>query len=250
MRKLLGVVTGFFLLPAVAYADAPPFDRPGIAFSPAVLAPGAFDWEQGLPDVQRDDVGNVSSTSYMADTTLRVGLAQNFEGQLTGSLWNRLDVRAAGATSQSEGVGDTRLSLKWAPHFPIEHISFALLGGITFDTGASAFTNGRRIYSLGAVVGRDFGAGRSVTAYANVDRSGGRDTWTLSSTVGFPIRGNFGGFVEAGRILGNGASSTLGGAGLTWLLHDRVQLDLYGRRGLTSSSPDQQGGFGVSVFWK
>jgi hypothetical protein len=177
-------------------------------------------------------------------------LAQNFEAQLTGSLGNRLDVREAGLTSRTEGVADTRLSLKWAPAFPIDHVSLALLGGITFDTGAVAFTNGRRIYSLGAVVGRDFSAGRSVSAYANVDHSASGSTWTLSSSFGFPIHGSCGGFIEAGRVFGNGASSTLGGAGLTWLLHDRVQLDFYGRRGLTSRSPDLQAGFGVSVFWK
>ena len=250
VRKLLGVVTGLFLLPSVAYADAPPFDRPGISFSPAVLAPGAFDWEQGLPDVQRDETGGVQSTSYSADTTFRLGLAQNFEAQVTGSLWNRLDVRIAGLTSKSEGAGDTRLSLKWAPVFPVEHVSLAILGGITFKTGSATFTNGRPIYSLGAVLGKDLGTGRSVAAYANVDRSGGLDTWTLSTNFGFPIHGNIGGFVEAGRIFGNGVSSTLCGAGLTWLWHDRLQLDLYSRRGLTSSSPDLQAGFGVSLFWK
>jgi hypothetical protein len=106
MRKHLGVVTGLFLLPSVGYADAPPFDRPGISFSPAVLAPGAFDWEQGLPDVQRDYTGGVRSTSYSADTTFRLGLAQNFEAQVTGSLWNRLDVRIDAVTSRMEGAGD------------------------------------------------------------------------------------------------------------------------------------------------
>jgi hypothetical protein len=250
MRKHLGVVTGLFLLPSVGYADAPPFDRPGISFSPAVLAPGAFDWEQGLPDVQRDYTGGVRSTSYSADTTFRLGLAQNFEAQVTGSLWNRLDVRIDAVTSRMEGAGDTRLSLKWAPTLPIDHVSLAILGGITFDTGSATFTNGRRIYSLGAVVGKDLGAGRSVAAYANVDRSGGLNTWTLSTNYGFPIHGNFGAYVEAGRMFGNGASNTFGGAGLTWLWHDRLQLDLYGRRGLTPRSPDLQAGFGVSLFWK
>ena len=71
----------------------------------------------------------------------------------------------------------------------------------------------------------------------------------MSSNFGFPIGENFAGYVEAGRVFGGGESSILAGAGVTWLLRDRVQLDLYGRRGLTARSPDLQAGAGVSVFW-
>lgn len=232
----------------LAFADAPAFDRPGIAFATSVLPSGSFDWEQGLPDLQRDNANGVRSTSYSADTTLRLGLTSTLEAQLAGSLWNRIDLRAAGISTRDEGAGDTKLALKWAPKLSSKDVSFAVLGSITLVTGASAFTNGRPIVSLGATIARDLGAGRSLAMYANVDRSGGTATWTLSPNFGFPISGNLGGYVEAGHTFGGGTSSTVAGGGLTWLLHDRVQFDLYGLRGLTSQSPDLQAGFGISVF--
>jgi hypothetical protein len=237
------------LLPVTALADAPAFDRPGINFAPSVLLPGSFDWEQGLPDLQRNTTDGVRTTAYTADTTVRFGLTSTLEFQIAGALWNRLDVSGGGMNQHSEGAGDTRLALKWAPALSAKDWSLGVLGSLTLDTGAAAFTNGRPILSLGAVLGRDLGSGRSFDAYANVDHSGGVNTWTVAGTFGFPISGNLDGFVEVGRAFGGGASTSVAGTGLTWLFHDRVQFDLYGRCGLTSRSPDLQAGFGISVFW-
>ena len=237
-------------LPATSRADAPPFDRPGIAFSPGVLPVGSFDWEQGLPDLQYDDNGGMRSKFYTADTTLRMGLTSTLELQVAGSLWNRLDSRWHGGSSRVEGAGDTRIGLKWARPLPASKMSVGILATVTLDTGSAAFTNGAPIYSLGAVLGRDLGAGRSLAGYVNLDHSGASNTWTVSSNVGFPVHGNLGFYLEIGRICGAGDASAVGGGGLTWLLHDRVQLDLSARRGLTSRSPDLQAGLGVSTFWK
>jgi len=251
-RVALRMLVFASLLPCMqlAHADAPAFDRPGIAFATSVLPAGSFDWEQGLPDLERDNTDGTRSTTYAADTTLRLGLTSTLEVQLAGSLWNRFDLRAAGVSTSGTGAGDTRLALKWAPALSSKNVTFAMLGSVTMDTGSAAFTNGQSIVSLGATVARDLGDGRSVAFYANVDRSGGANTWTLSPSFGFPISGNLGGYVEAGRTFGGGASSTVAGGGLTWLLRDRVQLDIYADGGLTHGSPDLLAGCGVSVFWK
>jgi len=235
---------------APAFADAPSFDRPGIAFAPSVLPVGSFDWEQGLPDFVRDSTDGVRVSAYTADTNLRYGLTPTLEVQLLGSLWNRLDVHATGLSSSATGVGDTKLSLKWAPELSTKGLSFAMLGGVTFDTGAAGFTNGRTVESLGATLGHDLGGGRSIAAYANIDHSGSANVWTTSVNFGFPIRDNVGGYLEVGHVSANGASTTVAGGGATLLVHDRVQFDLYARHGLTSESPDLQAGFGISVFWK
>jgi len=242
-------IVALFLLPTAVLADAPAFDRPGFAFATSTLPPGSFDWEQGLPDLQRDSTDGVRSTIYSADTTLRFGLTPTLEVQVSGSPWNRIEVRAAATNSQTQGTGDGGFALKWAPALANKDFSLAVLGGVTLDTGATAFSNGRPVYSLGTTIGRDLGAGRSLTLYANVNRSGGANTWTLSPAFGFPLTGQIGGFVEVGRIAGSGASGTLAGGGLTWLLHERVQFDVYARRGVTSSSPDLQAGLGICVFW-
>ena len=239
----------FFMLPAAALADAPAFDRPGFAFATSTLPPGSFDWEQGLPDLQRDSTAGVRSTIYSADTTLRFGVAPTLEVQVSGSPWNRIEVRAAGTSSQTQGAGDSGFALKWAPALASKDLALAFLGAVTFDTGAAAFTNGRPVYSFGTTIGRDLGAGRTVTLYANVTRSGGANTWTIAPSLEFPLTEQIGGYVEVGRSAGDGTSSTLAGGGLTWLLHDRVQFDVYARHGVTSSSPDLQAGFGICVFW-
>ncbi|WP_348055169.1 transporter [Dokdonella sp.] len=233
-----------------AFADAPAFDRPGIAFSPSVLGQGEFALEQGLPDFQHDDAADVDSRSWTAGTTLRAGLGRTLELQIAGSLWNRSSVRAHGVTEHHEGVGDTRFSLKWAPALPVDSLSFALLASATADTGAAAFTNDRPVYSLGATLARKVGADCAVALYANVDHSGGVDTWTVSPNFSFPIRGDLGGYVEAGRTTGGGESDSRVGGGFTLLLHDRVQLDLYALHGLTRSSTDVTAGFGVSMAWQ
>jgi hypothetical protein len=249
ITRLTPIVLGSLLcLPA--YADAPSFDRPGLGFAPAVLPAGSFAWEQGLPDFQSDTTSGVRTRFYAADTNLRLGLDGAFELQLGGSLWNRLDVRDTGVNSHHEGAGDTKVSMKWAPTLATKAVTLAVLGGVTLDTGSAAFTNGRRVYSLGVDVSHDLGSGRSIAAYTNVDHSGGSNVWTVSGNYSFPINASFGGYVEGGRVFGGGASSTLAGGGVTWVLHDRVQFDLFGRRGLSSHSPDLQGGFGISVFWK
>ena len=237
------------LLPVGAMAEPPEFDRPGIGFATSTLPAGTFDWEQGLPDVQRDTADGVRTTLYSADTTLRIGLTPNLEIQFGGSAWNRLDVRSNGLATRNEGGGDTRIAVKWAPSLASTGVSIALLGGVTLDTGASAFTNGRPAYSLGATVSRDIGSGRAMALYGNASRSGGRNTWTVSPNFSFPLGKDVGAYVEAGRTSGGDGSSTVAGGGLTWLLHERVQFDLYALHGLTSRSPDLQTGFGVSVFW-
>jgi hypothetical protein len=236
--------------PAFADDSPPSWDRPGIAFSPAVLPAGSFDWEQGLPDLQHDSADGVHATDYTADTNLRYGLTSNLEVQLLGSLWNRLDVSGMGLSSQVQGAGDTRLSLKWAPTLSTKGLSFAMLGGVTFDTGSAAFTSGTTIETLGATLGKDLGSGRSIAAYANIDHSSNANVWTTSVNFGFPINGNLGGYLEVGHVDGNGATSTVAGGGVTYLVTNRVQFDLYARHGLTSESPDVQAGFGISVFWK
>ena len=243
-------VTLLLACTATARADAPPFDRPSFSFAPATLPAGSFDWEQGLPDMERDSDGGVRTTTYTADAVLRYGLTSNLEVQLHTSPWNRMTVRAGALHASVEGAGDSALGIKWAPSLDSKTWTLAILGLVSFDTGSAAFTNGHTVTSLGVAATRDLGDGRSLEFYANDDHGAGRNTWTLSANYGFPIRGDIGGYVETARVAGNGNSASLVGGGIVWLLHDRLQFDLYADGGLTSRSPDLLAGFGVSLFWK
>lgn len=244
------VIVSLLLGVPSAWADAPPFDRPSFSFAPAVLPAGSFDWEQGLPDMERNSDGGVRTTTYTADTVLRYGLTTNVEVQLHASPWNRMTTRIGALHVSVEGTGDTALGIKWTPTLDSKTWTMAVLGLVSFDTGSSAFTNGHTVTSLGVAAGRDMGDGRSLGLYANVDHGAGQNTWTGSANFNFPIQGPFGGFVQVGRFAGGGASSSLAGGGVTWLLHDCLQFDLGANFGLTNHSPDYQLGFGVSLFWK
>ncbi len=237
-------------LPTPARATAPPFDRPGIAFATSTLPVGSFDWEQGLPDVVHDNTEGIRTTLYSADTILRYGMTPTLELQLGRSLWNRLDTHGVDVDTRSSGGGDTTIAAKWAPTLKSDKVAMAFLGAVTLDTGASAFTNGRPVYSLGATVSRDMKDGRAIAMYLNASIDGGRTTWTFSPNISFPITSAASAYFEAGRTVGGDAAGTVAGGGMTWLLHDRVQFDIYGLRGLDGQVPDLQAGVGVSVSWK
>lgn len=235
--------------PASADDNPPPFDRPGIGFASAVLPAGSFDWEQGLPDLQRDGSRGDHATTWTADTLFRFGLTPTLELQLSGSPWNRSDVRSAGVHSHAQGAGDAAIGLKWAPALASKRWSLALLGVVSVPIGSAAFSAGHTVTSLGAAATADLGDNRSLEFYGNLDHGAGQNTWTLAANLGFPIHGNLAGYVETAHTAGGGPTSALVGAGLAWLLHGRVQLDLYADAGLTRSSPDYLAGLGVSVFF-
>jgi len=116
LRHALALFVACAALPSARADDSPPpFDRPGIGFASAVLPAGSFDWEQGLPDLERDSGGGISSTTYTADTLFRYGLTATLEVQLSGSPWNRTTIHAPGLRARFDGAGDTALGLKWAP---------------------------------------------------------------------------------------------------------------------------------------
>jgi hypothetical protein len=236
--------------PAFADDAAPSFDRPGFGFASSVLPAGSFDWEQGLPDMERDSGGGAHSTFYTADTEIRLGVGSNLELQLHASPWNELDVRAAGVSTHTSGAGDTALGLKWAPALSSKDWTLALLGQVSLDTGSSDFTTGHTVTTLALQAARDLGGSRTLAFNTTVNHGDGATTWSAAANFGFPVHGNLSGYVQAGHFGGDGLNSSLAGAGLVWLVANRVQFDLGANVGLSNRSPDYQAGFGVSVFFK
>src|ERR1700761_8533008 len=85
------VALAAMVLPMVARADPPDFDRPGAGFATSVLPAGGVALEQGVPDWSREpDDNGVLQGKYTADSLFRVGLGGPVELQLGGSLWNHL----------------------------------------------------------------------------------------------------------------------------------------------------------------
>ncbi|WP_426664186.1 transporter [Rhodanobacter aciditrophus] len=226
---------------AAAALDNPGYDRPGLGFTPAVLAPGSVTWEQGLPDASRDSGG----TQYAADGLLRLGIGHALELQL-GSSYNRFDPRGAGS---SDGRGDTTLGLKFA--LPARGaFSWGLLGSMEFTDGTRAFRNARRQYLLGADANWQWSARGTAALYLENVRSGGRDSTLLAVNDGCAITPTLGGYVELAvqDDAGDGHGSRVG-AGLAWMPTPRVQLDASARHRVGGRAPDWEAGLGVSVYF-
>ena len=240
------------LIPAaVACADTPAFDRPGIAFSTTTLPPLTFSWEQSLPGVVRDSSDGTRTTLYSTDTVLRAGLIKNLEIQLSTSLFNHLRTETAGVITTDHGTGDTGIALKLAVPLDSARLSLAVLGGVSFDSGDAAFTAGAAQYSLGSTASWAIDEKSSVSAYANVDRLRSQNSWTISPAYNYALSDKISSFVEAGATYAKGSDADyIAGGGFTWMVRPTVQLDVSADWGLTSASTDVQAGFGISVFFQ
>lgn len=222
-------------------ADPPAFDRPGIGFGTEVLARGVVAWEQGLPSVSVDRQEGARSTQYTLDSLWRIGLGANLELQLGADSYHW--TRGAG---RAQGGGDARVGFKLALPSSWSGFGWALQGGYGFPTGSAAFSAGEHVRDLGLAASWDLPGGRGFALYANLDDAHSGRTWTFSPNYTFYSDDRIGGYVELGYSHGED-DSQVGGTGLTWQVHDRLQLDAFVLRGLNSAAPDWQAGLGFAL---
>ena len=227
--------------------DAPAFDRPGISFSTQTLPRGGFAWEQGLPDASYDESGGVRTTTWVADTNLRLGLSDSLEVQLGADSYGGMRQRGRGIRSDERGGGDGRIGLKWVPATGNKTFSWGMLATATLPFGEAPLGDGGHDFDLGAAASWTLPRDASVSLY--LDRSwaeGGG--WLFSPNYGFALSDTVGAYVEAGFGSGTQRQRVAGG-GVTWMATPRVQLDASFLRGLDASSPDWQAGIGLSVYF-
>ena len=218
------------------------FDRPGIGFSPSVLAPARVAWEQGLPDTSYDHSGAVRTTRYVAASLLRVGLGANLELQLGSDsrVWER--TRSADAREHVQGGGDSSVALKWLLPGSNDDMQWALLARQGVLTGASDVGAERAQQDLGISV-----ATGDLAFYVNASRDEDGTGWTASPSWTFVSTETVAAYVEAG--LGTGAQRSRAlGTGITWRVAPAVQLDLSILRGFADAEDNWTGGFGVSFL--
>ncbi|UKR54144.1 transporter [Xanthomonas fragariae] len=223
--------------------EVPAFDRPGIPFAADVLQPGAFAWEQGLPDASTDRSDGQQTTQYTADTLLRLGVFQNVELQVGSDSYNWRH----GAARVRSG-GDSHVGLKVALPSRSDSFHWAALGSYSVPTGSPAFSNGYA-RELGVTASWDLAQERALAVYVNYARNDDGHTWTFSPNYTFFSGEHFSSYVEAGLDTGS-EHSRAAGAGGAWQLPHAMQLDVSVLRGLTSESPDWQGGIGLSIAFQ
>ncbi|WP_425525215.1 transporter [Xanthomonas hortorum] len=242
---LLGLVLCALSQQAAAQADeAPAFDRPGIPFAAETLQPGAFAWEQGLPDASTDRADGQRTTQYTADTLLRLGLLQNVELQLGSESYNWQH----GGGARVHGGGDSHIGVKVALPSRSDSFHWAALGSYSVPTGSPDFSDGYA-RELGVTASWDLAQERALALYVNYARDNDGHTWTFSPNYTFFSGERFSSYVEAGFDTGS-EHSRVAGAGGAWQLPHAMQLDVSVLRGLTSASPDWQGGIGLSIAFQ
>lgn len=232
-----------------ARADAPPFDRPGIAFSTSTLPAGTFLWEQSAPDVETSSQSDAAATTFGLGSRFRAGLTDSIEVQLATSFLQATRSHEADGTETADGGGDESIALKAALPSPFARFSWATLATVTFANGANRFTNGSTAYDFGTTVGYQLSDSASTSFLVDVGHLDGATNVQVSPDLNFGLTRTLSAFVEAGAVFADhGTSDVLVGGGFTWMLTPAIQLDASADFGLTSQSPKVIAAFGVSVY--
>lgn len=233
-------------------ADEPPaFDRPGIGLGTGIVPRGALALELGLPSYERDrDADGLRTEQLSGDVTLRTGLFEHWELQVSGSPWQRQRSRLpAMASTRMRGGGDAQLALKWAVPTGRDTDRWALLASATVARGDAAFSEGRQ-YALAGSYEHDFSDHWTGALYASHGRGDGERSTVWSPSVSFAVTPRLSAFVEAGITKAHGEPrESVAGGGLTWMWTDSVQLDASFDAGLDDDSPDLQAGVGISAYF-
>ena len=233
-----------------AFADAPAFDRPGIAFSTGTLPAQQRRVGTRTPrfrpcigrrrefDVvcvrqhassRRDRLGR-SADRHVVERSRDARARQHGTVRWPRRRQLRDQGRAAVVTSRllvGDACGGHRREWRTGIH------------ECTHDLRCSAWRWGIRSASTSAA---EF--------YANAERADGANRFDISPNLNVSISSTIAAFIEAAAAYsGHGLDQALAGGGFTLMLTPSVQLDLSADFGLTSRSPNVLAGFGISVFF-
>jgi len=233
-----------------ALADNPGYNRPGLSFSPSVLDLGDVTLEQGLPDWTRGRDDGVTSSTYTADTSLRIGLGHQLEVELGDSFYNHLHMSGDGDNESSTGRGDSSVALKYALPSPFKQLTWGLLGSMEFTDGKPAFRNDDKTYQLGMAANWQLDDKNTLGGYINDSRMGGRDSDTFSINENHALTSQLSVYVEfAVEHDPDNGNGTLAGGGLAWAFTPNVQLDASVRHRISGYANDWEAGLGASVYF-
>lgn len=238
---VLAAVLGLAATGAAHAGDNPGYDRPGIGFTPSVLAAGDLMWEQGLPDWSHAGEADV----YTADTLVRVGLGGAFELQL-GSSYNY----ATTPDWSESGRGSSSVGLKFA--LPSSGpLSWGVLGSVTLTDGDKLFANQKRNYLLGVAANYQLNRDNALGAYVESTHNDFGNTQTVAVNAGHAFSASVGAYVEVAWMdFGRTPDSvSMAGAGITWTPTPNVQLDASFRQSLDSDVDQWQAGLGFAIFF-
>lgn len=238
---LMGLVI-MLLFPAGAAAQMAPLvsDRPDFTESPLSVQPGIFQVEGGLT-FQTSTVDALTAGELL----VRYGLMDRLEVRLGVPSWVSLSDAA-----DTDGFSDASVGVKYQIGPTTSGWDVAVLGAVSLPTGDNAFSSDRVDPSALLSAGRAVNERVSLTGQVrgSIVGRGNDSILETSLAAGFGLLPDLAGFTEVlGRFQDGVDSGWQLNLGVTSLIRDGFQLDLYTGFGLTDSVPDFQIGAGFVI---
>lgn len=260
MSRLALFAAALAALAAPARAQSPiSTDRPGLTTNPTVVPAGAFQVELGTPQFTRTSfqAGGIEATGTLinAPTQLRYGITPRLEARVFSTLYNDLSVDVAGAGSSGaggSGFGDVEVGVKYqiltAAPGGTPNLSF--IPTVVIPTGEDGFTVEDPVVNANVAAGFTLPSAFGVTVVAGASvptADGATVTATLVALLGRTFTPALSAYVEAGAFPTDGATPLYGGAGLAYLVSNRIQVDAFFDAGLNDAAVDLLAGVGLSA---
>ena len=265
-RSQIRLVAGLFILLGVEVLAAQEgadlvTDRPDQTESAVVVPRGAFQIELGASYLRDDQPAQRLEILEGPGTLVRWGLASRVELRLAWPGWSELESRRGGNSTTLRGVGDpelgTKISLASAERG--DALDLALLAHVSLPVGDELLGSPRAdpalrlngAHELGERLGLGWNLGYQLGSFE--DSRGEVHTlgrFLYTAALGIDLAPRWGAFVE---LFGDLPSSDpepavhLFDGGLTFLLGERLQADLFGGCGLNDAAPDWFVGVGLSL---
>lgn len=259
MRKFFFIAA--ILLVGVAYLDAQTIftDRPTVATSPNTLPQRWFQIETGFQYQIRDvsNIGNLAPNLKFENILYngllaRYGLTDNFELRFNQSIQqNRF--RLDGVTTADDGVdwAPTNIGFKWRllkDHNKWPDISILASYGnsIITDNGGGSVADFALLFNSTVFgdVSFDYNLGILLENELNLR------SYTYSFVLAKALNEKLGGFFELYGSQTEDLNALFNiDMGLTYLISNTFQVDIYGGTGFSDLSPNIMFGFGVSKLF-
>ncbi len=228
-------------------------DRPDTTESPFTVDVGHFQLELSFVDVTSDNRGGdgfESRSLEIAPVLLKLGVLENMDLQLGITPYTRTQQTdgAAEATSTAQGFGDLTVRAKinlWGNDGGVT--AFAIMPFVKLPTAHDELGNGRVEGGVILPLAIQLPHGLSLCfmpefdAVTTGDNDPYRIDWVHTTTLGFPIAGEVGGYVEYAGFADLSHTEPYRryfNAGVTYAPTPNVQVDGGVRVGLTTAADD------------
>ncbi len=228
-------------------------DRPGLGFSSLAVPPGAVQLELGAPAFSLRTEAGARDCLVNFPALVRFGLVSGAELRLGTPLFSFLRESSDGTATESSGFGGLEVGAKLAAGGSGGWPAVALIPSVVLPVGDARFAGQRPSYTLNAVttwalpqaLGLNLLGGIAIVPDGT---AGHTTTGALAAALGRWLSQRLSGYLEAGAYpTPGGENPAYVGAGATWLLRRRLQLDAFVDRGLDAAAEDWLFGLGAAV---